>query len=327
MNKEQLLGYLRAVYSGETALAACIEMEKILRQQIDSLSVVLPKPHPPLFQYENPPARSEKSTSDIGIGTVVWAIIIDFILFMAFAFLNRAFENEDGSGGAPLVLVLLFLAGLIIGGPVLGKYLDGFVQKKVNERRSLAYRAKCARDEQKAKSEYDQEMQAYRHEMERIDREEHKYDVVKDELRAIIIENKEAKRRIKEELEMIYGRNIIQPRFRTQTAVSRIYEYLSAGACDKLEGPDGAYEMYCNNVHWAGISMNADVSALKENMDCIRNTVSSAVADIRAALQNGADAASGQREEVRRALSAATYNQYAEQCENDMSTWLLKNPY
>lgn len=364
MNKEQLLDYVRAVCDGESALAACIETEEVLHQQIDSLSEVFPKPSEPVYQCEMPSFSSKPMGCGAGVLTVILAIVIDFVLFMIFAFLNRAFENEDGSGGLPLVLVLLLLAGLIVGGPLLAKW---FVQKMANEQRYSEYRDEYARTEQKAKAKYNEEMQAYHREMDRIAKKEHSNSLIKEELGEIIIENEKAQQRIKEELETLYARDIIKPPFRTRVAVSQIYEYLSVGVCDTLEGHDGAYAMYYNDiranricdsiqdlkkamadsmkqvmanqyilyqavsmvnksVQQVGNSVSESISSLERHMDYVQNTISGAVDGIRDDLQNSADEASKQRMEIRRVLSAAAHNQYVEQHENGMSTWLLQNP-
>lgn len=45
-------------------------------------------------------------------------------------------------------------------------------------------------------------------------------------------------------LEQIYGKNIIFPKYRNLVALSSLYEYICAGRCYALEGPEGAYNIY-----------------------------------------------------------------------------------
>ncbi|MGM9591442.1 MAG: hypothetical protein ACI3VK_01835 [Oscillospiraceae bacterium] len=45
-------------------------------------------------------------------------------------------------------------------------------------------------------------------------------------------------------LRSAYEQNIIFPKYRNFVAVSSIYEYLSSGRCDTLEGPNGAYNIF-----------------------------------------------------------------------------------
>lgn len=45
-------------------------------------------------------------------------------------------------------------------------------------------------------------------------------------------------------LDTLYEENVIFPKYRNFVAISAINEYLLSGRCDKLEGPDGAYNLY-----------------------------------------------------------------------------------
>lgn len=46
---------------------------------------------------------------------------------------------------------------------------------------------------------------------------------------------------VEKNLEQLYGLNIIFPKYRNMTAVCSLYEYISSGRCDTLEGQAGAY--------------------------------------------------------------------------------------
>lgn len=45
-----------------------------------------------------------------------------------------------------------------------------------------------------------------------------------------------------------YGYDIVFPKYRNAVALSTFYEYLSAGRCTQLEGADGAYNIYENEI-------------------------------------------------------------------------------
>lgn len=49
-------------------------------------------------------------------------------------------------------------------------------------------------------------------------------------------------------LEQMYAANIIFPKYRNIIAVSSFYEYILSGRCDELEGRDGAYNIFENEV-------------------------------------------------------------------------------
>ena len=48
----------------------------------------------------------------------------------------------------------------------------------------------------------------------------------------------------KENLERVYSKNIIYPKYRNLPALTSIYEYYVTGRCEELSGPYGAYNFY-----------------------------------------------------------------------------------
>lgn len=48
----------------------------------------------------------------------------------------------------------------------------------------------------------------------------------------------------KELLQYIYSQDIIHPKYRNFLAIAQIYEYLDTGRCTELSGPNGAYNLY-----------------------------------------------------------------------------------
>lgn len=49
---------------------------------------------------------------------------------------------------------------------------------------------------------------------------------------------------VKALLDKVYSIDVIFPKYRCFAAVAQIYEYLLSGRCERLEGPDGAYNLY-----------------------------------------------------------------------------------
>ena len=70
-------------------------------------------------------------------------------------------------------------------------------------------------------------------------------------------------------LEKIYDENIIFPKYRNLVAITAINEYLMSGRCDKLEGPDGAYNLYEMELRQNIII--AQLSSIIDNLEQIRN--------------------------------------------------------
>ena len=52
----------------------------------------------------------------------------------------------------------------------------------------------------------------------------------------------------KENLEKVYAKNIIYPKYRNLPALTSIYEYYVTGRCEELSGPYGAYNLYEDEV-------------------------------------------------------------------------------
>ena len=60
-------------------------------------------------------------------------------------------------------------------------------------------------------------------------------------------------------LQRFYGLNVIYPKYRNFVAISMFYEYLCSGRCSALEGHEGAY-----NIYEQEIRMNLILSKLDE---------------------------------------------------------------
>jgi len=54
----------------------------------------------------------------------------------------------------------------------------------------------------------------------------------------------DAKWKLQAALRSLYEEGVIYPKYQNLVAVSTIYEYLASGRCDRLEGPNGAYNLY-----------------------------------------------------------------------------------
>lgn len=79
-------------------------------------------------------------------------------------------------------------------------------------------------------------------------------------------------------LEKLYAENIIYPKYRNMVAVTTIYEYLESGRCNRLEGPDGAYNLYemelRQNIIIGQLSVIAsNLERIKENQFMLYNEI------------------------------------------------------
>ena len=69
-------------------------------------------------------------------------------------------------------------------------------------------------------------------------------------------------------LSKLYSRNLIYPKYCTLPALTSIYEYFITGRCDDLTGPNGAYNMYEDEVRKDTVI--AQLNAINENLEKIK---------------------------------------------------------
>ena len=74
----------------------------------------------------------------------------------------------------------------------------------------------------------------------------------------------------KENLERVYSKNIIYPKYRNLPALTSIYEYYVTGRCEELSGPYGAYNLYEDEVRKDKVisqlnTIIANLEQLKQN--------------------------------------------------------------
>lgn len=74
----------------------------------------------------------------------------------------------------------------------------------------------------------------------------------------------------------LYNQNIIHPKYRSLTAISQFYEYFDTGRCTELEGPDGAYNLYENELRQNIIIDKMDI--IISQLDTLNHTMGYMVA-------------------------------------------------
>lgn len=165
--------------------------------------------------------------------------------------------NEQGGavfgifmGGAFLALSIPFLTLGVFGWAIIGGII-GFLL--------LATNISFIRDNKKAKGTYQVKLQRYQIAKEEyIEEQKRLEEAFDDTLRTYNARYGEyayEKSKMTEQhnyalallvkaLEEHYSLDIVYPKYRNLVAISAIDEYLSSGRCDKLEGADGAYNLY-----------------------------------------------------------------------------------
>lgn len=113
---------------------------------------------------------------------------------------------------------------------------------------------------EKEKEKYDNDVVAYKKSI----------DIYNLETEKEIIKLKEINKEIKENLKELYDVNIVYPKYRNLVAITTIYEYLASGRCETLEGSNGAYNLYENELR-ANIVINS-LNQIITNLNQIKNT-------------------------------------------------------
>lgn len=91
------------------------------------------------------------------------------------------------------------------------------------------------------KAENEEKQDQYRLALEDYQRRNSEYIQAREDSYALVTDSRRA---LEAALNSLYDMGIIYPKYRNLVAISAIYEYLSSGRCNRLDGPDGAYNLY-----------------------------------------------------------------------------------
>ena len=102
---------------------------------------------------------------------------------------------------------------------------------------------------------------------------------------------------MEEALISLYEEGIIYSKYRNLVAVSTIYEYLASGRCDRLEGPNGAYNLY--EMELRQNIVIGQLSTITENLEQIKENQHTLYYEIQSANYNSASMLSSIRDAVK----------------------------
>lgn len=196
-----------------------------------------------------PPVDNSIGNSGTFLGIGICILIVGMIMF---------------TNGRDSVLVVLAGAGFIALGGFLT--LGGISLSKTEsyaETQKTLYEEKQQKRNEVVKeieTKYNQELKSYTEAVKPFDQQ----------LENVSREFETELQKIDKALEEYYSNNIIFPKYRNLVALSSISEYLQSGRCSKLEGADGAYNMYEAEIRQNRII--EQLSLVIERLDQIRNT-------------------------------------------------------
>lgn len=230
MSTEQLCDYLKRIFELETKLYALKSFRNDLNSEISDLRSyrVQPRLTRKYIDY------SVRESMD----NIVRCLIAGVMYGPAFGFFGgvvAVFLGFKPPVYLPLLKTIFIygpLTGLIIGSLI--GYIAGVLQNKKERNEMLKENQEI--DEKNAIID-----RTNREEREKSDR---KIKIIEEEV--YILNNKI--KEVEGVLEKYYNKNIIYPKYRYFVAIASFYEYLSSRRCNMLEGHEGAYNIFENEM-------------------------------------------------------------------------------
>lgn len=343
MDKQQLIEYLNAVCDAESAVQACEDAIAVFEAEKRRL----PQPGCPTKPTQEVATRGTEAPWNIE--RVFEAVCRAGCIFIpVFIVIFGISANTTGSSdlGAPfLVAVVVSLIASIVWMNISEK---SKVDKAYRARQEGARERNASREKSYAHelTIYQNKMPIYTSSMALLDTRIQEQIRLRDSLRTL--------------LGKLYAHNIIYPSFRNLIAVYQIREYLKMGVCDGLEGTNGAYAMYMNDVRTARITdsihelkksltsaisglqgalmqelrtVNGNLTALGSSMSRSMEGISQQMQQMQQLQQAGTAQMSAHLAEANRHLASMrdntaimAHNQYVEQRIRNVDAYLLRWP-
>lgn len=236
MNENLLKEYIKRVYELETSLYKQKALQQKMEKNIKKCSNVRYEEYYPLYDTENGYPGDDKLGEVIcfllasifsGVGVVILGVVICMIILACM----------QGPEGIILVLTFVFMFSI-----PLYMYFNGKKEwkKEMQEKNAVI--------EEKNEEIQQRNMMLKKNSETRV-------MILKKEL----ISLKEMYKQTAETLERYYQEDIIFVKYRNLIAVSSFYEYFISGRCSCLEGHEGAYNIFENEIR-----QNVIISKLDE---------------------------------------------------------------
>ena len=217
----------------------------------------LDKPKKPKIDEENE-FKGDKSTSIGCLGFLLWAVLNMCLL--------RFITNVNLIGGVGIVSAIVLW---LIFDKLIKLYKSNYYKHKLKdyERELKTYNDLLELENE----EYDVIYSKFKDECNKQkkivnDYYNEKYSGLKKTMQPIL----EIKSNIEYTLQRIYSTNVIYPKYRSLVPVTMFCEYLASGRCSALEGHEGAYNIYENELRQNIIISKLDTIASK--LDSIKSS-------------------------------------------------------
>lgn len=288
MNSHELLEYVRRAMDLEMDVYEAQQIEDNFYQSVKAHKPRMPAK--PRYEFGNgllPPKKPEEDNlSVMAIITFFGAVVLACMGVFA----------TDGRGVTEASIAFFIFSGLSIVltvGLLLSrnKAMEEYqveLQKFEEERRQyqLALNEIEYRNQEK-KEAYGRSLVTYSEEVaDYVNRSNAERDVLLD-----------AKWKLQAALRNLYEEGVIYPKYQNLVAVSTIYEYLASGRCDRLEGPNGAYNLY--EMELRQNIVIGQLSTITEHLEQIKENQYTLYYEIQSANNNSASMLSSIGDDVK----------------------------
>ena len=261
--------YLKNVLELESLrLEQQLELEDIKEKaDVDIDRVISKIPIPTKRQFNETAVEDTKSTYlGKGISYLLLSIfgllaIVGSIVILVMARGNSAFEIII------IIICLIILAALdFLGFVKSSSYFSDYKYDETYETKLSRYKTHKQQCLAFYEQQYEEEMKMYEIQVSNLKRN---LVQAKNLLQAKYEELQDIHNKTEETLEKLYDFDIIYPKYRDIVALSSINEYFDSGRCDSFTGPNGAYNMYENEVKQNLIISNLESICI--NLESIKN--------------------------------------------------------
>ena len=284
MNSQELLEYVRRVKDLEIGV---YEAKQIDDKFPESYVAQMPKrpAEPRYLSGMIPPPPQEPDEQNTGGAAAACFIVA--LVFLFFGINSLSALNFLIAGLATIVAV-----GILIDGKRRQEREEEEYQAKLQEYENNLgqYQLRLSEIEsenQKKRDLYRKQLVAYSEEVaDYVNRSNTERDVLFD-----------AKWKLQAALRNLYEEGIIYPKYQNLVAVSTIYEYLASGRCDRLEGPNGAYNLY--EMELRQNIVIGQLSTITEHLEQIKENQYTLYYEIQSANNNSASMLSSIGDDVK----------------------------
>jgi len=243
MANVDLKEYLKQIVSLEGSIYRQEKINQEARYKLgyyNPESICIDAPQKP--QDIQPPALPRPTFKRPGISQVIFSGVA-IVLGILFIIIKSIMGVNVAMLGGPLIMlgiIIIALWGYIYSGAkkTYNEEMEEYAREWLRYKKEKESREKTYEEEM---DEYQRAMQKYEQDVSKASSDyEKNYTKAKSMIRQMDTNLKETKRILKN----LYELDVVFPKYRNIVAMCSIYEYIAAGRCTELEGPNGAYNLY-----------------------------------------------------------------------------------